>query len=752
MKRVKDLIENYNLISEKDESDTRKLASLVRAGLFDAKKLPLIKRAMDKEPSEMTISERKILLQLLDELMSHVLHSQQVYSKVKMDVSKKDLNEETKDYLSKVDPRYSKMPSEKDIPMVLLLKRKAIRMYPDRQKVALYYSQALDKYFSIPFNEVNVGINEAFKIDLKAKKDDDDDPLTKKLQQKKDRAERDEKLLKLSRKELSDVPGAHKEATGAALRKAGSEAKKGNAGSAAHALGWAAGNAIRNAIDKHKNKNKKTSDEPIEGQFKDVTHKAEFLPPSKSKPQLTHNKTIDVKPNKPALSAPVPKLPAPQKDTSTEVKPEKTKKIIKPKAPKATETTATTPAPAPAPATKREIRPRQLAIKQKFRASLREDFAAKLQQKRMLKEYSAADAVDDATDVLVPYKSAYKNFKAGNYGHAALDAAIDTVGLAASIPSGGSSLAASTAAKTAIKGGVKAGEKLAVKAGEKAAAKEGEKAVVKAGEKEAVKDVEKAAAKEGESAAAKEGEKTAAKAGEKAAPKAGNSRFSKLRTAAKVGAAALGAAMGGAGGKKGSDDDSTKTTEPGKFTLQAKTSHDSDIRTDAARAERERQKLYKEAFSVNLKNKNSTPAPAAPAPKAKEPEKPAPSDDDHKPEARSQEPTKEPKYTEAGQFKMQVKTSSAASRGGTDAARAEKERQTMYRESTIDQLKKMKKSGIHEEVINIGNDTFVINNTIANKVIAVYEALNRDNKKRADLMLNESVDTFKKFINFTVRQ
>jgi hypothetical protein len=36
-------------------------------------------------------------------------------------------------------------------PFVLLLKRKAIRMYPDKTKVALYYNKQLDKYFSVPY-------------------------------------------------------------------------------------------------------------------------------------------------------------------------------------------------------------------------------------------------------------------------------------------------------------------------------------------------------------------------------------------------------------------------------------------------------------------------------------------------------------------------------------------------------------------------------------------------------------------------
>lgn len=53
---------------------------------------------------------------------------------------------------SKFDPKVEQgFPSDKKIPMMLILKRKAIRIYPDNQKVALYYIEALDKYVTIPF-------------------------------------------------------------------------------------------------------------------------------------------------------------------------------------------------------------------------------------------------------------------------------------------------------------------------------------------------------------------------------------------------------------------------------------------------------------------------------------------------------------------------------------------------------------------------------------------------------------------------
>ena len=39
----------------------------------------------------------------------------------------------------------------KDPPFALVLKRKAIRMYPNKTKVALYYNKQIDKYFTIPY-------------------------------------------------------------------------------------------------------------------------------------------------------------------------------------------------------------------------------------------------------------------------------------------------------------------------------------------------------------------------------------------------------------------------------------------------------------------------------------------------------------------------------------------------------------------------------------------------------------------------
>ena len=167
MKDIKQIREQFDLITEKEEKEGQKLSALVRAGLYDAKKLPALKRALEKSADKITSQEKRMLVNLLDSLISQVVSDDQVYRKVRQNVH--NVNEAKMDTYSKFDPRYKAgWPTDKEMPSVLILKRKAIRVYPDNQKVALYYSQALDKYVTIPYNDIQMGLNEA------KKKDDDD--------------------------------------------------------------------------------------------------------------------------------------------------------------------------------------------------------------------------------------------------------------------------------------------------------------------------------------------------------------------------------------------------------------------------------------------------------------------------------------------------------------------------------------------------------------------------------------------------
>lgn len=169
MNNIKQIREQFDLITEKEEKEDRKLSALVRAGLYDAKKLPALKRALEKSADKITSQEKRMLINLLDSLISQVVSDDQVYRKVRQNVH--NVSEAKMDTYSKFDPRYKAgWPTDKEMPSVLILKRKAIRVYPDNQKVALYYSQALDKYVTIPYNDIQFGLNEAKKPEKDEKK------------------------------------------------------------------------------------------------------------------------------------------------------------------------------------------------------------------------------------------------------------------------------------------------------------------------------------------------------------------------------------------------------------------------------------------------------------------------------------------------------------------------------------------------------------------------------------------------------
>lgn len=148
MKSIKELREQYQVITEKEDKEQRKLTALVRAGLFDAKKLPMLKRALEKGVDKMTPAEKKILIDLLDSLMNQVISNEPIYMKVKRNVQSMD---------EEIVAEAVKTPvTVSDVPSIVVLKRKAVRVYPGGQQVGLYYSQQLDKYVTIPFGEAGI--------------------------------------------------------------------------------------------------------------------------------------------------------------------------------------------------------------------------------------------------------------------------------------------------------------------------------------------------------------------------------------------------------------------------------------------------------------------------------------------------------------------------------------------------------------------------------------------------------------------
>lgn len=174
MKQIKDL-----LVKESMEtvSDVSKLNMLLRMGLISPGKLTMVKRALSKQGEMLTPAERTATSELLDNLLDQIMGNPQIYSKVRSNLQAvhEELNGEELELLDEANltamsdfPKIDRLakgdinqefPNEKQIPPVLIMKRKGIRIYPDNQKVALYYIQALDKYVTIPFGNV-LSVNE----------------------------------------------------------------------------------------------------------------------------------------------------------------------------------------------------------------------------------------------------------------------------------------------------------------------------------------------------------------------------------------------------------------------------------------------------------------------------------------------------------------------------------------------------------------------------------------------------------------
>jgi hypothetical protein len=174
---MKQLQEFRNNLVEEEKSDYKQFDMLVRAGLANKAQLARIHRILDKmgeERPQFNNADREILRNLFNRMVDLVANNKQIFMRARQAV-KEELEGilDTSDF--KVGPSGRKVRAHRlkigdvgevkedfelveapidfdnDPPFVLVLKRRAIRMYPDKTKVALYYSKTLDKYFSVPY-------------------------------------------------------------------------------------------------------------------------------------------------------------------------------------------------------------------------------------------------------------------------------------------------------------------------------------------------------------------------------------------------------------------------------------------------------------------------------------------------------------------------------------------------------------------------------------------------------------------------
>lgn len=156
---------------EEEKSDYKQFDVLVRAGLANKAQLQRIHRILDKmqdDRPQFNNADKMILQNLFNRMVDLITNNKQIFQKTRQAV-REDVD--TSDF--KISPETGRKVrthriklEDKEIeaeelteqvqgqpPFVLVLKRKAFRVYPNGLKIALYYNDKLGKYFSIPYTD-----------------------------------------------------------------------------------------------------------------------------------------------------------------------------------------------------------------------------------------------------------------------------------------------------------------------------------------------------------------------------------------------------------------------------------------------------------------------------------------------------------------------------------------------------------------------------------------------------------------------
>ena len=151
---MKSLQEFRKVVVEEEKQDFTKFDALVRAGLANKGQLQRLHQILGKmgeEHPSFSNADRQIIQNMFTKMVDLITNNPQIYRTARKAVSE-DVEVEMFDEIPEefVVEAQTDNP-DKAPPFVLLLKRQAIRIYPNNTKIALYYNERLGKYFSIPF-------------------------------------------------------------------------------------------------------------------------------------------------------------------------------------------------------------------------------------------------------------------------------------------------------------------------------------------------------------------------------------------------------------------------------------------------------------------------------------------------------------------------------------------------------------------------------------------------------------------------
>jgi hypothetical protein len=134
---------DFKSITEEEKKDYSKFDALVRAGLANKAQMQRIHKILDKMGDERPTfnpADRAIMQNLFNKMVDLISNNKQIYTKARQAV-REELEEGTR-----MDGPLVPIP-----PIILVIKRKAVRLYPDGTRIALYYNDKMKRYFSIPF-------------------------------------------------------------------------------------------------------------------------------------------------------------------------------------------------------------------------------------------------------------------------------------------------------------------------------------------------------------------------------------------------------------------------------------------------------------------------------------------------------------------------------------------------------------------------------------------------------------------------
>lgn len=177
-------LQEFKLLSEEEKKDYSKFDALVRAGLGNKAQIQRLHQILDKmgeERPNFSNADRAIIQNMFTKMVDLVTNNPQINRQARKAV-KEELEEgviDTADYKIGKNGRKVRahrielggkevLPKDdikeeievivegndmRDPPYVLLLKRTAIRLYPNNVRVAIYHNERLGKDFAIPFRD-----------------------------------------------------------------------------------------------------------------------------------------------------------------------------------------------------------------------------------------------------------------------------------------------------------------------------------------------------------------------------------------------------------------------------------------------------------------------------------------------------------------------------------------------------------------------------------------------------------------------